>query len=129
MRPRVIVADDQKYLRDILVAILEDVGYPAYAVGTASEAIQALTRFDADLLVLDMSLAGPSGVEFLVHLRAEAAWRSLPVIFVSGDPGKLHAVDGRDHVVTLTKPFDTDALISAVGGLVGPPSTKTSARS
>ena len=34
MRPRVIVLDDQKYLRDIIAAILDDVGYPALAVAT-----------------------------------------------------------------------------------------------
>ena len=129
MRPRVIVADDQKYLRDILVAILDDVGYPAVAVGTAGEAVQALAEFESELLVLDMSLAGPSGVEFLHQLRAQPRWRSLPVVFVSGDPGKLHAVDGRPYVAALTKPFDTDVLISAVTGLVGPPSARQSPHS
>lgn len=126
MQPRVIVADDKKYLRDILVAILEDVGYRSIAVSSAGEAIQALSHFGSDLLVLDMSLAGPNGVEFLQHLRAAPMWRTLPVIFVSGDPSKLHTVDGRPNVVTLTKPFDTDALIAAVTHLVGPPPASSS---
>ena len=129
MQPRVIVADDKKYLRDILVAILEDVGYRATAVSSASEAIQALSHFGSDLLVLDMSLAGPNGVEFLQHLRAAPVWRTLPVIFVSGDPSKLHTVDGYPNVVTLTKPFDTDALIAAVTNLAGPPPANSSSRS
>ena len=128
MQARVIVADDKKYLRDILVAILEDVGYQSIAVSTAAEAIQALSHFGSDLLVLDMSLAGPSGVEFLHGLRAAPTWRHLPVIFVSGDPAKLCMVDGCANVVTLTKPFDTDALIAAVTNLVGPPPASPSRR-
>ena len=126
MPPRVIVADDKKYLRDILVAILEDVGYRSTAVSSAGEAIQALSHFGSDLLVLDMSLAGPNGVEFLQQLRAAPMWRTLPVIFVSGDPSKLHTVDGAPNVVTLTKPFDTEALIDAVTDLVGPPPARSS---
>jgi CheY-like chemotaxis protein len=88
--------------------------------------MSATARLPSELLVLDMSLAGPSGVEFLQHLRTEPVWRTLPVIFVSGDPGKLHAVDGRPNVRTLTKPFDTDALIGAVIDMVGPPPARMS---
>jgi CheY-like chemotaxis protein len=128
MQARVIVADDKKYLREILVAILEDVGYEAIAVSTAADAIQALSQIGSDLLVLDMSLAGPNGVEFLHRLRAAPTWRDLPVIFVSGDPAKLCMVEGCANVVTLTKPFDTDALIVAVTNLVGPPPASRSHR-
>src|SRR5713226_8042422 len=106
MSTRVLVVDDQQYLRDIIAAILDDAGYPALAVGTSDEAMQRLEEIQPELLVLDMSLPGMSGLQLLDRLRASEAWHSLPVVMVSGDPGKLVAVEGRENVVALTKPFE-----------------------
>ena len=127
MRPRVIVLDDQKYLRDIIAAVVEDAGYPSLAVATAEEALQRLDEFHSELLVLDMSLPGTSGLAFLEQLRADSAWRQLPVVMVSGDPGRLVGVEGRADVVALTKPFDVSALVAAIERLLGPPALTHSA--
>src|ERR1051326_4195242 len=94
MRTRVLVLDDQEYLRDIIAAILDDAGFPSLAVGTTDEALRRLDELHPELLVLDMSLPEMSGLQFLEHLRAKPAWRTLPVVMVSGDPGMLTPVYG-----------------------------------
>jgi two-component system phosphate regulon response regulator PhoB len=124
---RVLVLDDQQYLRDIITAVIEDAGYPALAVASADEALLRMEQMHPELLVLDLSLPGTSGVQFLEQLRAEEAWQTLPVIVVSGDPAKLVAVAGREHVITLTKPFDVSALVAAIEGALGPPALTHSA--
>lgn len=121
MSVRVLVLDDQKYLRDIIAAILADVGYPAVAVGTTEEALALLTEHQPELLVLDMSLGEASGLTFLEEVRANPAWRTLPVVLVSGDPCKLVEAQGRPHMIALTKPFDANVLVAAATRLVGPP--------
>jgi DNA-binding response OmpR family regulator len=121
MSIRIVVLDDQQYLRDIIAAILEDAGYPAVAVATPEEAVQRLEELRPELLVLDLSLPGISGLQFLDQLRAGDTWHSLPVVVVSGDPGKLCAVEGRENVVALTKPFDVSALVGEIRRLLGPP--------
>jgi DNA-binding response OmpR family regulator len=125
MRTRILVLDDQQYLRDIIAAIVEDAGYPALAVGTPEEALRRMDELRPELLILDLSLPGVSGIQFLEQLRASAAWNTLPVIVVSGDPGKLGAVKGRPHVVALTKPFDVSVLIAAIEDALGPPPALT----
>jgi CheY-like chemotaxis protein len=127
MRTRILVLDDQQYLREIMAAILDDAGYPALAVATTEEALQRLDDLRPDLLVLDVSLPGISGLQFLDQLRAADAWRTLPVVVMSGDPGKLVAVEGRANVVALTKPFDVSVLVSEIRRLVGPPALTHSA--
>lgn len=122
---RVLVLDDQQYLRDIIAAIVQEAGYPALAVATADEALLRMEQVRPELLVLDMSLPGISGLQLLDQLRAEAAWRELPVIMVSGDPAKLVAVKGRDHVVALTKPFDVGTLVAEIERALGPPASLT----
>jgi CheY-like chemotaxis protein len=121
MSTRIVVLDDQQYLRDIIAAILDDAGYPTVAVATPKEAEQRLEELRPELLILDLSLPGYSGLQFLEQLRADPTWRDLPVVVVSGDPGKLVAVEGRENVVALTKPFDVTALISEIQRLLGPP--------
>jgi two-component system response regulator VicR len=121
MRTRVLVLDDQKYLRDIIAAILLDAGYPSVAVATPAEALQRLDELHPEMLVLDMSLPGISGLEFLDHLRAEPAWNTLPILVVSGDPGKLIEVRGRPNVSALTKPFDVPVLVAEIQRVLGPP--------
>jgi CheY-like chemotaxis protein len=121
MRTRVLVLDDQQYLREIIATIVEDAGYPALAVETPEEALRRLGELQPELLILDLSLPGVSGLQFLDQLRAAATWQTLPVIVVSGDSGKLGAVTGRPHVVALTKPFDVNALVSEIQRALGPP--------
>ena len=118
---RVLVLDDQPYLREIITAIVADAGYPALAVATADEALIRMEQVKPELLVLDMSLPGTNGLQLLDLLRAEDAWQTLPVIVVSGDPAKLGAVAGRENVVALTKPFDVNVLVAAIEQALGPP--------
>jgi two-component system phosphate regulon response regulator PhoB len=119
MAIRVLVLDDQEYLRDIIAVILGDAGFPALAVADTAEALARLEELHPELLVLDMSLPGMSGLEFLDKLRAEPRWAELPVLMVSGDPGSLLAVQGRPNVGTLTKPFDVNVLIAEAERLIG----------
>ena len=118
---RVLVLDDQPYLRDIITAIVADAGYPALAVASADEALIRMEQLKPELLVLDISLPGPNGLQLLDLIRAEESWQTLPVIVVSGDPLKLGAVKGRENVVALTKPFDVNALVAAIENALGPP--------
>jgi DNA-binding response OmpR family regulator len=118
MRTRVLVLDDQKYLREIIAAILDDAGYPAQPVGTVDEAFRSLDELHPELLVLDMSLDGTNGLEVLEQLRARPGRDEFPVLMVSGDPNRLVAVKERLHVGTLTKPFDVGVFLFEVERLL-----------
>jgi len=120
MRPRILVLDDQAYLRDIMAVILTDAGYPARPVVTTEEAWTLLHEVRPELLVLDLSLPRMSGLDFLARVRAEPAWATLPVIVVSGDPSKLAELDGSPYVRTLAKPFDVTAIVDEVARFLAP---------
>ena len=127
MMTRVLVLDDQEYLREIIAVILGDAGYPALPVANTIEAVQCLEELRPEMLVLDMSLPGITGLEFLDELRRDPRWAALPVLMVSGDPGALATAQGRPNVGTLSKPFDANVLISETQRLIGPPALSRSA--
>jgi CheY-like chemotaxis protein len=89
---RVLIVDDHAIVRRGLRALLSEEFHGA-AYGEASDARQALEelrRQKWDVALLDMTLPGKSGLDFLKELRAE--WPTLPVLVLSGHPEDQFAV-------------------------------------
>ena len=89
---RIVVADDHAIVRDGLKRILE--GQPDFAVvGEARDGHEALAaaRSDSlDVLLLDMSMPGRSGVELIRQIKAERP--ALPVLVLSMHDEEQYAV-------------------------------------
>ena len=96
-----------------------DLGYVATALETASEALDRLADIRPDLILLDVSMPGMDGREFLARLRARAPWRHLPVILSSGFPEDDIAPLGAPDTEVLSKPFSYIALLTRVRSLIG----------
>src|SRR5436305_4945195 len=67
---RVLIVDDEKNIRTTLTVCLEGMGAEALAVGTGEAALAALTRQPYDLALVDLALAGESGLDLLPKLLA-----------------------------------------------------------
>ena len=63
-------------MRDIQVLLLKEAGYAATAMATAREALDRLTELAPDLILLDLSMPGMDGRQFLHRLRALPQWKS-----------------------------------------------------
>ncbi len=76
------------------------------------------------LIILDLAIGERAGWELLEHLAQDATVRDIPVIFVSTNSRYRETVEadparfGAERV--LSKPFDLDDLLTAIGALVGP---------
>lgn len=116
----VLVVEDRDYLRQVLVAVLNNAGYSADGFASASAALEQLPRRHPQLILLDLQMPGMDGCEFLRRLRANAVWDQLPVLVVSGVPEQLPPPADRRGVAVLVKPFDNDTLIACVERLIGP---------
>lgn len=116
---QILVVDDEAYLRDAEVLVLRGAGYVATALETAAEALHRLPDIRPDLILLDMSLPGMDGREFLRRLRASAPWRHLPVILSTGFPADDVAPLTESETAVLAKPFSDTALLARVRSLIG----------
>jgi CheY-like chemotaxis protein len=113
---RILVVDDIQYLRDVQVLLLNDAGYTATALGNAREAFDRLGELAPDLILLDVSMPGMDGRQFLTRLRATPEWSHLPVILTTGRSPEEVARDCACDV--LPKPFTEAALLDLVGRLL-----------
>lgn len=106
---RVLVVEDDRSARDLLVEILENDGYQVRAVADGLAALDAAAAFQPDLALIDGCLPGGHGLEVAHGLRRAG---NVPIIFVTGADSAqdIHAgfkMGADDYIV---KPFDPEEL-------------------
>jgi len=113
-RERVLVVEDESYVRDSLGELLRSRGYDVDCEGTADAALALLSRAPVDLVLTDLRLPGADGLQLVRKIRQ--SFPDLPVIVLTGYGTVASAVDclkagAHDYVL---KPADPDALESSV---------------
>ena len=111
-RARVLVADDEVQVRELLRHFLTREGYLVSAVETGREALAAVTTFQPDVILVDMVMPGLSGADVLIALRRASV--TVPVILISA----YDVVVGEAFFAVLTKPFNLRTLAEAVTAAV-----------
>jgi sigma-B regulation protein RsbU (phosphoserine phosphatase) len=104
---RVLIVDDIKANVDVLVQALSGEYKLSVALG-GQQALDAVHRSPPDLVLLDIVMPDLDGYEICRRLRAAAATRELPIMFLSSledvnDKARGFEVGGNDY---LTKPFE-----------------------
>jgi DNA-binding response OmpR family regulator len=112
----VVVADDDDDIRELLAMKLSLAGHDVLSCARGDEALEAVGRSGAKLVILDISMPGLSGLEVLEQLRGRGETAHLPVLMLSAhvaDPNARIAAD--DY---LLKPFSPKELIERVERLL-----------
>ena len=110
--PCILVADDEKEIRDILELLLTGEGYYVITAGSGEEVLEAASE-DTDLFILDVNMPGISGFAAAAELRKKY---DVPVIFLtaySGESDKVmgFSVGADDYIV---KPFSNMEVLMRV---------------
>jgi DNA-binding response OmpR family regulator len=117
---RVLVVEDDRLIRMLLMKSLTDDKLDVLEAGTLAEARQIIGADVVDVLLLDLFLPDGDGRRILVELRSSDAYAGLPIVVLSGsDSGDVRAeclALGADGYVE--KPCDPVVLRSLVDSLV-----------
>lgn len=108
---KVLVVDDDKAMRDMVVALLEDAGHSACGAEGVDEALEFLGDGDFDAVISDIRMPGRSGIELLGAIRELRP--ETPIILMTAFGSIDSAVEAMqagafDYV---TKPFKRDAVL------------------
>jgi DNA-binding response OmpR family regulator len=77
---KILLVEPNILLGDTYRQALETEGYKAILVHGAQEAVQVADNKPPDVVVLELQLAGHSGVEFLYEFRSYPEWQQIPIV-------------------------------------------------
>ena len=120
MAKKILIVDDDPVIVRYLTSIFTDNGYETCSAADGLEAMEVLKREKPSLITLDLEMPDEWGPRFYRKYSKLEEYRDLPVIVISGLPGKQHAI--RNMVASLGKPFDPDKLMGHVRRAIGNPS-------
>ena len=112
----ILVADDDRDIRDLVVFKLEQCGYSVIEAEDGTSALETARRHRPDLCVLDVMMPGLSGVEVTRELRQDSRVGDVKIILLTAraqeaDVETGFSVGADDYVV---KPFSPRELVSRV---------------
>ncbi|WP_230208843.1 response regulator transcription factor [Nostocoides sp. HKS02] len=116
---RVLVADDDPDIRDLVEFKLSQAGYAVQSVADGVAAWEAFQTERPALVVLDVMMPGLSGFDVLRKIR-DSEWPTVPVLLLSAksrdsDVDTGFAVGATDYVI---KPFSPRELLHRVNGIL-----------
>lgn len=115
---RILIAEDQTDIRNLLVLNLRNAGYEVTDVADGLAALASETAHSNDLLILDLMMPGLDGLEVCKTLRARAC--ITPILMLTAKSTELDRVLGLELGADdyLTKPFSLAELLARVKALL-----------
>jgi len=114
---RLLVAEDDPGLRQVLVMGLRDYGYQVDAAERGDDAIDLLRFYDYDVAVVDWRMPGAEGIDFVAWARRHGKPTAIIMLTARDAPAdRIRGLDtGADDY--LVKPFDFGELLARIRAL------------
>jgi len=111
MKKSIMIIDDSEDTRELFTAALEAEGFKVISAKSGEEALDILEgTHDISLMLLDLSMPGMNGVQFLEEMQRRKLGGDIPVMVVSASDN-IRAVQGPNIIDSLKKPFFYPELI------------------
>ena len=110
----ILLIEDDDGIRDSVAECLSTEGYSVTPVSNGVEGLEWLRRENhADLIVLDLVMPVMDGAQFLAVVRADPAFRGVPVVLMTAamPTGDMPIPQANGY---LEKPFELDDLLATV---------------
>jgi two-component system, chemotaxis family, chemotaxis protein CheY len=112
----VLVVDDDPFIREVIVELLQDEGYTVAQTANGEEALSYLQQQQVYpcVILLDLMMPKMNGWEFRAAQRQDPALAAIPVITISAHADLLTAASQLDVAGHFPKPIDMDRLLAAI---------------
>jgi CheY-like chemotaxis protein len=119
---RVLVVDDQSDCSEPMARLLKLCGFDTQTAANGREALDKLSHWSADLVLLDLMMPVMDGFAFLEAIRGRPQWSALPVVvFSAWDNDQTRHRLQRLGVAQTYRKADTDfdTMVKEIKQLVG----------
>jgi CheY-like chemotaxis protein len=121
---KILIIDDEPDVVSYLSAFLEDEGFQVSTAGNGPDGLTRAREQAPDLITLDITMPGMSGIEVLTSLRRDDHLNCIPVIIITGVTSFDKLTDYRDVRAPegfMQKPIDLVQLLSTIEGILDSP--------
>ena len=122
-KPMVLMVEDEEDTASLLKFLLERASYRVVHAKDGRSAQELVdTMEQPDIILLDVMLPFPSGLQVLTYIRSKAAWEKVPIVMLTAD-GSEHDIKralesgANDYML---KPFNPRELTSRLKRFLGP---------
>ena len=112
MAKKILIVDDEPDALKVLESRLRAGGYEVIQAGDGHTAFEKAKSEQPNLVLLDILMPDPDGIETYHMLGNDPQTASIPVIFLSALAKEQSAVDG--GFVIFGKPYDSQALLDEI---------------
>src|SRR6478609_5695777 len=118
-RPKILVIDDDKDIRNVITDILDQSGYEVFTASSGQQGLDLAAQIVPDLIILDLMMPGMDGWTVLTKLQHKPALADIPVIILSGASG-LEMAMSLGAAAVLFKPVDANQLTAEIAAQIAP---------
>lgn len=119
MRRKILLVDDERFIRDALSKVLRAEGYDFVLAADGREGVGKCDPERIDLLLLDLQLPVHSGWDILGTLTSLNPW--LPIIIITGRPNQYELATQAGVCALMEKPLDVPGLLRTITDLLAEP--------
>ena len=123
MAVKVLIVDDSAAIRKILERVLRHTDFQLGDVieaGDGKEALAKLNGADIGLILSDINMPNMDGLELLQHIKANDAWKTVPIIMVTteGSQDKVMQAIQLGATGYIRMPFTADQIKEKLIGIL-----------
>ena len=115
-REKILVVDDDVHNCELFQVMLENLGFTVEQAIDAYDALEKLTKFHPDLILLDNIMPGMNGWELTKKLKNDPRYRGIPIVMLSAIDDVKEKVAGFDLGIEdyITKPFNFSEVLARI---------------
>jgi len=120
MSKTILIVDDEPNIVVPLQFLMEKNGYQALVAQSGEEALEAVSKYSPDLVLLDIMLPGIDGFEVCEIVKLNPEWKHIKIIFLTAKGRDVDIakgmVLGADEYIA--KPFSNKQIVESVKKLL-----------
>jgi DNA-binding response OmpR family regulator len=112
MAKKILIADDEATIRDLIKFSIESDGYEIFEAEDGIEALTKAKELVPDLIILDIMMPGKMGYQVCSDLKSDPATKQISIVFLSCKDSSLSIKAARDSGADdfISKPFKPQDL-------------------
>ncbi|WP_299982538.1 response regulator transcription factor [Desulfobacula sp.] len=120
MKKKILIVDDEPNIIVPLKFLMKQNNYDVQTAETGEKALDLISSWQPDLILLDIMLPGMDGYEVCQKIRQEKEFNQIKIVFLSAMARSIDIAKGMGLAADdyITKPFATDYVVNKIKELL-----------